>query len=52
MRKERDEWRKEKDEMKKEIDGLKTENSRLLAKVYPEVFGCVPSLLVSIISPG
>ncbi|BGP31092.1 hypothetical protein JCM10296v2_002856 [Rhodotorula toruloides] len=39
LRKERDEWRKEKDEMKKEIDGLKTENSRLLAKVYPEVFG-------------
>ncbi|GAA6048426.1 zinc finger, GRF-type domain containing protein [Rhodotorula toruloides] len=39
LRKERDEWRKEKDEMKKAIDGLKTENSRLLAKVYPEVFG-------------
>lgn len=48
LRREKDEWRKEKDEMKKEIDGLKTENSRLLAKVYPEVFGCVLARVVSL----
>lgn len=36
------EWEKEKTELKQENDSLKLENSRLLAQVYPEVFGCVP----------